>query len=140
MTNSIEKNFELAGLYEYIRSRLSAVGLWIHNENAKETLQFFKNEKSFLLRERYLGAIQYEGSADFSKKEPHTVSFRFKRSNLTDALKNDLEKIITFRCDKNKGPSINPLSESIAFKFKQLGENEKSTIDEIIRTLKEHLR
>jgi hypothetical protein len=130
--------FQITPLFEYIQSQAKAAGLWIHWEKAKEALQLFENEESFRQKKRYFGAMQYEGSKDFAQKEPHTVSFRFKRSNLPAALRTDLEKITTFRRDKNQGPPLNPLSESIAFKFQQLGEQEKATIEEITCVLKKY--
>ncbi len=111
-------------------------GCYIQHDQAKETLQLFLNNESFTNGERYIGAIQYEGSNHYEKREPHMVSWRFKRENLPSELKQRLEAIGTFRRDKNTGPAINPDAESIAFKFEELNELAKETILKIGEVLR----
>lgn len=139
MINSVEgKNFKVTPLFRYIQRQAEAAGLHVHWANAKETLQIFENEESLRLGKRYIGAIQYEGSNKHLKKEPDKVSLRFKRSNLTDYLRANLEKVTTFRRDKNIGPAINTSAESIAFKFHRLEEDEEETIKEIFSVVENH--
>ncbi|RNB92523.1 hypothetical protein EDM56_02175 [Brevibacillus fluminis] len=76
-----------------------------------------------------IGAVQYEGSNDYSVKPPHTVNWRFYRDNLPDKWKERLEQIDNdFRKDKNSGPPINPKATSIAFKFIENDERSKQFI------------
>lgn len=128
-------HFEVSPIFHYIKEQAEGA-VFFHYDNAKETLQFYRNEGSYKNGERYIGAIQYEGSNNYIKREPHLVSFRFKRANLPNELKLQLEEIKEFRRDKNTGPAINLKAESIAFKFEELSEEARQTIKNIIWVLK----
>jgi hypothetical protein len=58
-----KNNRKLNPLFDYIKNQLSGIGLWIHDEDGKQTLQFFKDK--------------YEGSnpGTYHKKEPFMVIF-----------------------------------------------------------------
>ncbi len=68
--------------------------------------------------------IQYEGSD--KERQPNTMSWQFKRSNLSGELQQALEEITTFA--KNSGPAIDCSAESISFMFQQIDRNEKQVI------------
>jgi hypothetical protein len=51
-------------------------------------------------------------------------------------LLNGLEQITEFRRDQNKGSKMNKQSESIAFKFGCLGDEEREAISNIAKVLK----
>lgn len=140
MKDSLLKySFKITPVFDYIQEQADQAGLYIiHNNDAKRSLQLFMNKESFETGEYYIGAIQYEGSKDYKKKEPNLVSWRFKRSNIPNGLKQKLELITSFRRDKNDGPAINPESESIAFKFSCLNEETKETMSEIANILKNY--
>ena len=134
----LKYSFKVTPVFDYIQEQAEQAGLFIiHNHDAKRSLQLFMNKKSFENRDYYIGAIQYEGSKDYEKKEPNLVSWRFKRSNIPNELRQKLELITSFRRDKNDGPAVNPESESIAFKFSGLNEEAKKTMSEIVNTLKQ---
>ncbi len=128
-------NFAVSPIFNFIKKEAEEA-VFLYYDTAKETLQFFRSEESYKTGERYIGAIQYEGSNDYSKREPHIVSLRFKRTNLPIELKQQLEEIMEFRRDKNTGPAINPNAESIAFKFEQLSAEARQTINNIMCVLK----
>lgn len=131
-----EYSFNVTPIFNYIKEQAEQGGLHLHSDNSKQTVQLFLNKESFQNNEKYIGAIQYEGSNDFVKKEPHLVSWRFKRSNISNELRRDLEKITSLRRDKNMGPGVNPSAESISFKFESLNETTKETIANIMKVLK----
>lgn len=134
-----EYSFDITPVFEHIQSLVEKAGLYvIHNNDAQRSLQFYKNKESYYNKERYLGAIQYEGSADYEKKEPNLVSWRFKRENIPVDFRQSLESITSFRRDKNKGPAVNPKSESIAFKFDSLGAGALETMDDIVNIIKRY--
>ncbi|MDF0728925.1 hypothetical protein PY093_20135 [Cytobacillus sp. S13-E01] len=128
-------NFAVSPIFNFIKDQAEEA-VFLHYDIAKETLQLFRSEESYKNGDRYIRAIQYEGSNDYVKREPHVVSIRFKRANLPSELKQKLEDIKEFRRDKNTGPAINPQSESIAFKFERLSTEARETINNIIRVLK----
>jgi len=127
--------FEVTPIFDYIKGQVEIV-VYLHYNQAKETMQLFLSEESFNQGDRYIGAIQYEGSNNYEEREPHLVSLRFKRSNLPEVLKNRLEEITEYRRDKNTGPAINPEAESIAFKFEVLNNEVKDTIEKIINVFR----
>lgn len=131
-----EYSFKVTPIFDYIKVQTEQAGLYIHYGKSKETLQFFLSKESFIKNEKYIGAIQYEGSNDYAKKEPHLVSWRFKRANISNELKQDLESILSFRRDKNIGPKVNSSTESISFKFEYWTESIKETIEEIGKSIK----
>lgn len=132
-------NFAVTSVFSYIRKQCEEVGLYVHYEESKETLQLFLNQYSYSSGEKYIGAIQYEGSNDYQVREPHIVSFRFKRINLPIELRGNLESLSSFRRDKNSGSAMNPKDESIAFKFEELNEESKEAISLIISTINKYL-
>lgn len=134
----VEYTFKVTPIFDYIKEQAEQAGLHIHYDNGKETLQLFLNKESYKNKERYIGAIQYEGSNDYNNREPHLVSWRFKRSNISNELKQELESITSFRRDKNIGPGVNPSTESISFKFEFLNEAAKETIEKIVKVLRKY--
>lgn len=134
----LEHSFMVTPIFNFVKEQVERVGGYIHHDNGKETLQIYLSKKSFDEGDRYIGAIQYEGSNDYNKKEPHLVSWRFKRENLPCDLKQELEVITPFRKDKNTGTAINLQAESIAFKFEDLNENAKKAIQEIAEVLSKY--
>lgn len=130
--------FKITPVFHYIQGKAEQAGLHVHYEKAKETLQLFMNKESYVNGEKYIGAIQYEGSNNYGKREPHLVSWRFKRSNISVQLKQELELLTAFRKDKNTGPEINHEAESIAFKFEYLNEDAKKAIEEIVNVLQKY--
>ena len=134
----ITNSLKVTPIFNYIQEQAELAGLYIHYEKAKETVQLFLNRQTFEKGEKYIGAIQYEGSNDYANKEPHLVSWRFKRSNLLPELKTDLEEITNFRKDKNIGPVINPEAESIAFKFEHLDKEVEKIVNRIVKILQKY--
>lgn len=133
-------SLKVTPLFDHIKKQAQQSGVYLYYNNSKETLQLFKSEESFNCGDKYIGAIQYEGSNDYAKREPHLVSFRFKRANLPHELKQALEGITSFRRDKNSGASVNLDAESIAFKFQSLAEEGvEKTIAEIVDVLRKHV-
>jgi len=130
-------SFKVTPVFNYIIEQTEQAGLHInHFNNAKQSLQLFRNKESYEKNELYIGAIQYEGSSNFEEKEPHLVSWRFKRANISSELKQELESITSFRRDKNTGPAVNPKAESIAFKFENLNEQARETMKDIVKILR----
>ncbi|QDP99723.1 hypothetical protein FOH38_03670 [Lysinibacillus fusiformis] len=68
------------------------------------------------------------------------MSWRFKRSNISQELEQAPEEITAFRKDKESGPAINQTSESIAFKFQQINRIEKQVILQIADVLQRYIR
>lgn len=134
----LENSFKVTPIFDYIKEQAEQAGLHIHYDNGKETYQLFLNKESYKNKEKYIGAIQYEGSNNYKNREPHLVNWRFKRSNISNELKQELESITSYRRDKNIGPEINPYAESISFKFEFLNEASKETIEEIIKVLRKY--
>ena len=133
-----EYSFSITPLFQFIAERSEEAGLEVMDGGYEQTVQLFiKNPVTDVKR---IGAIQYEGSNDFGKKEPDIVSWRFERNLIPVALKNDLEMITTFRKDKNNGPSVNPEAQSIVFKFQELTEETRSAVDTIVSVLKKHIK
>lgn len=131
-------SFEITPLFNFIANKSMEAGLLVYRDNTEQTVQLFMKDKITGEKKR-IGAIQYEGSKDYTKKEPYIINWRFERGLLTNELRQDLEAITSFRRDKNEGPPINPNAQSIAFKFRQLTDAEKETIEEIVAVLKKHL-
>lgn len=132
-------SFTVTPIFRHIRLSAEVAGAYLHQGNAKETLQFYSSEQAFQEGKPYWGAIQYEGSNDYEKKEPSRVSWRFKRANLPEELKQELEVIEAFRQDTNAGAPTDPNSESIAFKFDSFNLAAKATIKEIRNALENYL-
>lgn len=77
---------EVTEIFKYISRTLLKVGFEFTSEGTYQTKQIFLRGV-----EKPIGAIQYEGSNDFSKKLPTTVSLRFNRSNIPDEWNEQLE-------------------------------------------------
>lgn len=132
MSNPVNYDFgPISKVYALILKQSRESDLYVHWTGTWQTMQLYLNEESFNNKEKYIGAIQYEGSNNYKEKLPHIVSWRFKRVNLNAVLRDALEEITEFRMDKNKKPYINPSSESIAFKFTNFGSKEKLAIEKI---------
>ena len=132
-------SFQITPIFRHIQLSVEVAGAYLHQGDTKETLQFYSSETAFRQGEPYFGAIQYEGSNDYDKKEPSLVSWRFKRANLPGELKQELEIIEAFRKDTNSGPPTDPEAESIAFKFDRFNLAAKATIKEIRNALENYL-
>ncbi|PAK46836.1 hypothetical protein [Priestia megaterium] len=126
---------EVTELFHYIYEVCETAGIYIDWSGTAQTVQLYRSKESFLSGERYIGAIQYEGSNQFQKRWPSTVSLRFRRANLSFILKYCLEQIEDYRKDTNKEPFINPNAESIAFKFTSLTDETKQVISKIKEVL-----
>jgi uncharacterized coiled-coil DUF342 family protein len=127
--------FNVTHIFRYLQDRSLEAGLFLHYDDAKETIQLFLKEDNDVKR---IGAIQYEGSNDYEVKEPHIVSWRFERETLINELKEDLEQITSYRRDKNTGPAVNPEAQSIAFKLEELNDEAKITIDHIVKVFRKY--
>ncbi|MFS0576614.1 hypothetical protein AB1K83_13330 [Sporosarcina sp. 179-K 3D1 HS] len=132
-------SFAITPIFRHIRLSTEVAGAYLHQRDAKETLQFYSSEKAFQEGQPYWGAIQYEGSNDYGEKEPSLVSWRFKRANLPEELRQELEAIEAFRQDTNSGASMDPQAESIAFKFGKFDLAAKATMKEIRNALENFL-
>ncbi|WP_102345907.1 hypothetical protein [Bacillus sp. Marseille-P3661] len=139
MKNPLELNFGLVSeVFKYIHEQALSSGLYVHLTGNYQTLQLFRDQRAFDGGEKYIGAIQFEGSNNFDVKPPSIVSLRFKRSNLSKNLLEELESITDYRKDKNSGPNINTSAESIAFKFESLDYKAKETIGRIGGIVKQY--
>jgi hypothetical protein len=125
----------LTRVFKMIHNQAVTAGLYIHWNGTSQTLQLFHNEASYNNKEKYIGAIQYEGSNDFTKKAPTTVSWRFKRGNIQTYLREALEEITDYRQDKNIGPNVDPSAESISFKFSSFNDEVEETILKVGKTI-----
>ncbi|WP_456276553.1 hypothetical protein [Bacillus sp. AK128] len=131
----IKHVFNITPIFRYIQDRSLEAGLFLRYDEAKETIQLFLKEENEVKR---IGAIQYEGSNDYENREPHIVGWRFERDLLLHELKQDLERITSYRRDKNTGPAVNPEAQSIAFKFEELDESMKEAVDRIVKVIKNY--
>ncbi|WJQ06887.1 hypothetical protein QT235_17170 [Geobacillus stearothermophilus] len=136
----LEYRFAIAPIFHFIANKSMEAGLHLCDGHAKQTVQLFMNDAASEKGKKRIGAIQYEGSNDYTAKEPCIVSWRFERALLPDGLKQDLEAITAFRRDQNEGTAINPNAQSIAFKFEALTDAAKETIEAITAVLKKHAR
>ncbi|KSU89422.1 hypothetical protein ABEP17_04200 [Priestia flexa] len=127
---------EVTEIFHYIHDLCESAGLYIDWHGTTQTVQLYRNKESREAGDRYIGAIQYEGSNELQKRTPSTVSLRFRRSNLTSPFKYLLENITAFRKDTNKEPFVNAEAESIAFKFTALDEEAMETLRQIEDVLK----
>jgi hypothetical protein len=129
----------LTRVYKMIHNQAVNAGLYIHWNGTSQTLQLFVYEASYNNKEKYIGAIQYEGSNHFAKKAPTIVSWRFKRANIHSYLIEALEEITDYMQDKNKGPNVDPSAESISFKFSSFNDEVEETILKIGKTIENHI-
>ncbi|MCX8046569.1 MAG: hypothetical protein N3A70_06795 [Anoxybacillus gonensis] len=132
-------SFAITPLFNFIVKKSTEAGLHVHCENTKQTLQLFMSDAFVKGGRKRVGAVQYEGCNNYAIKEPHIVSWRFYRALLPSELKEDLEKITSFRRDKNTGPRVNPQAQSIVFKFEALTDDAKEAIEQIASVLKKHV-
>jgi len=136
----LEYRFAITPIFHFIAIKSMEAGLYLCDGHAKQTVQLLMRDSAFENGKKRIGAIQYEGSNDYTEKEPCMVSWRFERALLPDGLKQELEAITAFRRDHNKGPAINPSAQSIAFKFDELTDAAKETIEAITAVLKKYAR
>ncbi|MGZ0087182.1 hypothetical protein ACWNXI_16880 [Caldibacillus thermoamylovorans] len=116
--NVLEYRFALTPVFHFIAAKSTEAGLYLCDGYAKQIVQLWMKDPTVENGKRRIGAIQYEGSNDYTAKEPSMVSWRFERALLPDGLKQELGAMTAFRRDQNEGPSINPRAQSIAFKLK----------------------
>ncbi|MBM7704407.1 hypothetical protein [Metabacillus iocasae] len=84
---------EVTDLFHAICNETQQAGMYIDWKNTKQTVQIFLHEDDARRNVNQIGAIQYEGSNDFGRKAPTTVSWRFNLAQLPSGLKRDLEAI-----------------------------------------------
>lgn len=73
---------DISEIFKVIMGISTDLGFFLYSDEAKQTIQIYESKEAFEKKEKYLGAIQYEGSNDFEVKAPHIVSWRFKRLNI----------------------------------------------------------
>lgn len=128
----------LTRVYKMINNQAVTAGLYIHWNGTSQTLQLFLNEASYNYKEKYIGAIHYEGSNHFAKKAPTTVSWRFIRANIQSYLMEALEEITDYRQDKNIGPNFDPSAKSISFNFSSFNDEVEETNLKIGKTIESY--
>ncbi|TYR80559.1 hypothetical protein FZC66_09285 [Priestia megaterium] len=132
MKHPLQHHFgEVTEIFHYIYEVCERSGIYIDWSGTTQTVQLYKSKESYLCGEKYIGAIQYEGSNQFQKRIPSLVSLHFRRANLSYIFRYLLENIKEFRKDTNKEPFINPDAESISFKFTSLSEEAVNVINKI---------
>ncbi|AMX85162.1 hypothetical protein GS3922_00400 [Geobacillus subterraneus] len=136
--NVLEYRFAITPVFHFIAAKSMEAGLYLCGGYAKQTVQLWLKDPTVENGKRRIGAIQYEGSNDYTVKEPSMVSWRFERALLPDGLKQELEATSAFRRDRNDGPPVNPSAQSIAFKFETLTDAAKETIERIAAVLQRY--
>jgi len=130
----IMNEFKITPLFHYIRDKSKEAGLYPYYANRKQVIELFINHEQLEDRSIRVGIIQYEGS-NTPQKEPNLVNWRFERQALSSELLKELESITSFRKDTTLGPQTNPKTQSISFKFEELNESTKDTIQQIVDVL-----
>lgn len=129
----LTSEFQITPLFHYIRDKSREAGLYPYYANRKQVIELFINHELLEDRSIRIGIIQYEGS-NTPQKEPDLVNWRFERQALTTQLLQELESITSISKD-TLGPQNNPKTQSISFKFEQLNDSSKATIQQIVDVL-----
>jgi hypothetical protein len=68
MTNPLNYNFGLiTETFKEIHNQSISSNLFVHWNGTSQTLQLFLNKESYQDNQKYIGAIQYEGSNNLMK-------------------------------------------------------------------------
>ncbi|HWL23813.1 MAG TPA: hypothetical protein VNR38_08695 [Ureibacillus sp.] len=106
----------ISNLFQFVCEETQRAGLYVGWRNTKQTVQIYLREEDGESYQNQVGAIQYEGSNDFAKKPPHTVSWRFIIHNMPKKLVRDLSTILS---SEQASMLFNEREDHIVFKFKQ---------------------
>ncbi|MCL7749210.1 hypothetical protein [Halalkalibacter alkaliphilus] len=123
---------EVSALFKFIYRETERAGFHIGWKNTKQTVQFYLRKEDGESYDNQIGAIQYEGSNDFSKKAPTTVSWRFIIKNMPDTLIRDLSSVLS---EEQAFLLVNKSKDVIAFRFQDLEARTKGSITEISEVL-----
>ncbi len=130
----LSSEYQITPLFNYIREKSKEAGLYPYYANRKQSIELFIDHELLEDRTIRIGEIQYEGSYT-AQIEPILVNWRFERQALSINLLQELESITSFRNDSNTGPKVNLKTQSISFKFEELNEASKGTIQQIVDVL-----
>lgn len=122
---------EVSNLFKFIYDCTKRSGVYVGWKDTKQTIQLYFNEEDGKIGKNQIGAIKYEGSNDFSKSPPHSVSLRFITQNIPKKLIRDLYIILGEKAIINVEKE-----EAIIFKFNQDTPENRVKIKKILRVLR----
>lgn len=122
---------EVSNLFKFIYEGTKRAGMYVGWKDTKQTVQLYFNEEDGEKSKNQIGAIKYEGSNDFTKRIPHSVSLRFITQNIPKKLIRDLYSIL------GEKDIINVEKEdAIIFKFNQDTPENRVKIKKILQVLR----
>lgn len=127
---------EISNLFQFVCEETQRAGLYVGWRNTKQTVQIYLRKEDGEIYQNQVGAIQYEGSNDFAKKPPHTVSWRFIIHNMPKKLIRDLSTILS---DEKAYMLFNEQEDHIVFKFKQDTAEARMKIKKINQALRKSM-
>jgi len=122
---------EISELFHFIFRETKNAGFWIGWRKTKQTLQIYFTDKDEESGRNQVGAIQYEGSNDFHKKAPDTISWRFNKKNLPKSLLSNIFMIHSKEIYEN--------DDYIIYKYKSDTANARTEIKAISKALRKSL-
>ncbi|GAE27773.1 hypothetical protein JCM9140_3932 [Halalkalibacter wakoensis JCM 9140] len=123
---------EVTTLFKFICRSMERAGFHIGWRNTKQTVQIYLRKEDGEKFENQIGAIQYEGSNDFDKKAPSTITLRFIIKNMPDMLVQELSSLLP---KQQADLLLNRQKDIVSFRFYQLDAETKQKMNRISETI-----